>query len=149
MLTISTVCLAGVTATWSVDGWLIKASYTNPNPTAGTGATVSFAITYEIDGVLQTTTGNADIMFPIPAKTVKVCYSSADILNTNYTLQDVSGDGLASFNDSGKLVFNVSAPNDGNEHSIQFKLKPKNAIWFVYWLYLHRGDIKPLAFNQG
>ena len=137
-LLLSTASFSAITVTWQSDGWVVKADYTNPNPSSTTVATIPLIATYEIDGVAQTATGSGSITLPTQATTTKVTYTSTAVVNTNYTLQDVSGDGTAVIDSAGKLVFTITAPNDGKEHVIQFKLKSTKTGLIVRIPWLHK-----------
>jgi len=138
MLLVSTACFSAITVSWQSDGWVVRAGYTNPNPTSTTVATIPLIATYEIDGVAQTATGTGSITLPTQVTTTKVTYASTATINGSYTLQDVSGDGTAVINSTGKLVFSITAPNDGKEHSIQFKLKSTKTGLIVRIPWLHK-----------
>lgn len=119
----STACFAdGVTITFLGSGWLIKSTYTNPAPVPGIALTINAVITYEVDGILQTTTANESIVGTVPATTTKKIYTSTVPLKTTYNITEISGDGTAGYDTAGKLIFNVNSPNDGKAHTMQFKL---------------------------
>ena len=115
---------AAITPKWVKDGWVISTSFTNPEKPAGVVADVPMVVSFEIDGVLQTATASDVFALDMPVTKTKKIWTSSNVLNTLLTIVDVSGDGQASFDATGKLVFYIEAPNDGKEHTITFKLKP-------------------------
>lgn len=119
----SVQCLAADSAniTWLGNGWLVKVSYTNPAPSAG-NLTIAAIAQLEVDGVLQTATVNDALTLPVPMTVTRKIWTTTAALKPLYNIAEVSGDGTAVFDASGKLVFSVRAPNDGLTHSVQFKL---------------------------
>lgn len=107
--------------TWLGNGWLIKVSYTNPAPPAG-NLTITATAQLEVDGVLQTATIQDALTLPVPVTVTKKIWTTTAALKPLYSIAEVTGDGTAVYDTSGKLVFSVRAPNDGLAHSVQFKL---------------------------
>lgn len=110
----------------------MTASYTNPTPVSTTPySVVNATITYEVDGVLQTVTAAETLSLNIAPTTTKKIWTSTNVLNTLFTIVNVTGDGATVFDTSGKLVFNVTAPNDATAHILKFKLKLKAIPWLA------------------
>jgi len=106
---------------WIGNGWLVKVSYTNLAPVAG-NLTIAATVQTEVDGVLQTTTVQDALSLPVPATTTKKIWTTTAALKPLYNIAEVTGDGTATYDAAGKLVFSVSAKNDGAAHTVQFKL---------------------------
>lgn len=110
------------TITWLGNGWLISAAYTNPAPVATTTLTFDATVNYEVDGVAQTTTATESITGTVPISTTKKIWNSKITMSKSYTIAEIAGDGTASYDSTGKLIFSVAAPNDGKRHTLTFKL---------------------------
>lgn len=127
-----TAIIAAPNATWDSDGWVIRQTYKNPNPTAGTAvATIPGTITYLLaDNPLpQTASANIDLL--AGASTITQVWTSTNAIKAGYAIVDINGDGSAIFDASGKLVISVRAPNDGADHTVTFKLKPVGTNWLA------------------
>lgn len=118
-----------VSAAWQTDGWIITSTLTNTNPVAGTFNLVSDAV-YTLDGVVVTSDTSTTALV-MGASTANKTYTSQTVLNTKFTIVPGSGDGAASFDAAGKLVWNVTAINDGAVHTYTFKVKPKIPGWLM------------------
>lgn len=121
---------------WSSNGWKVTATYQNPAPVASTKVVdIGAVITYEKNGVLQTTPAEAETITVLaPSTTTAKIWTSTNVLNTGFTVSEVSGDGTAGFDTTGHLVFRVNAPNDGAVHTLTFKLKSTLPAWIVQYI---------------
>jgi hypothetical protein len=115
---------------------LLTATYTNPTQVATTKVTDILAgISYEKNGVPQTATGESEIIGVLaPSTTTTKIWTSTNVLNTGFTISEVTGDGTAAFDATGHLVFKVNAPNDGAVHTLKFKLKSTLPAWMVQYI---------------
>ena len=137
LLLLVTLTLPAQTATWSNDGWVVKASYTNPMLAMGSTITIPATIGIEVGGipqVIEATTDQFTMVMPTTPVVATKIWTSVNVLNTGFTLSEVSGDGTATFDANGKLVIRVNAPNDGNIHTVQFKLKSVLPSWIVKYI---------------
>lgn len=125
----ATYVFAAPGANWSDGGWVISDSYTNPNPVVGADVgTLAGTAGYFIgDDALP---GTASVNITLKAGDIVITkkWTSTDVLNTKYAISEVTG-GTASFDAAGKLIYTIATPNDGNAHTISFKLKPIGASW--------------------
>jgi hypothetical protein len=121
---------------WVSNGWVLTATYTNPAPVATTKVgDILAGITYQKDGVPQTTPAASEtITILAPSTTTTKIWTSTNVLNTGFTISEVTGDGTAAFDATGHLVFKVNAPNDGAIHTLKFKLKSTLPIWMVQYV---------------
>jgi len=121
---------------WSSNGWKLTATYQNPAQAATTKVTDILAgITYEKGGVPQTTPAEAETISVLaPSIITSKIWTSTNVLNTGFTISEVTGDGTATFDATGHLVFRVNAPNDGAIHTLTFKLKSTLPAWIVQYI---------------
>lgn len=114
----------------------MTATYTNPSPAATTKVgDILAGITYQKDGVPQTTAPASETITILAPSTITTkIWTSTNVLNTGFTISEVTGDGTAVFDATGHLVFKVNAPNDGAVHTLKFKLKSTLPAWIVQYI---------------
>ena len=101
------------TVVFNKDGWDVTSAYTSTLPAPAPGPTITAIVTFEVGGVIQTTTASDSFALPIPViMTKRIATSNISLVN-DYTITNITGDGTAVFDaTSGKLVYTVNAPND-------------------------------------
>lgn len=139
-----------VTPVWAVDGWTVTVKLTNPNPLSTAAPyVVALDSVYDIDGVVITNAVES-ISLPAPAvSTAKKTYTSKTSITNLFTIVNPTGTGGASFDASGKLVYFVTAVNDGVEHTFSFKLKPKIPGWLMVYTSVKDNLYKTLIKSLG
>lgn len=103
----------------------------------GSTITIPATIGIEVGGipqVIEATTDQFTMVMPTTPVVATKIWTSVNVLNTGFTIHDVSGDGTAAFDATGHLVIKVNAPNDGNTHTVQFKLKSVMPSWIVKYI---------------
>lgn len=125
------VLFAAPGANWSNGGWVISDSYTNPNPVVGSDVgTLTGTVTYSIGSDSLPESVSESVALKAGEIVIVKRWTSTEALSAKYAISEVTG-GTAAFDTAGKLVYTISAPNDGNAHSISFKLKPIGASWIA------------------
>jgi hypothetical protein len=141
------VLFAAPGANWSNGGWVISDSYTNPNPTAGSEVgTLTGTVNYTIDGNSLPESVSEAVTLKAGEIVITKRWVSTEALSAKYAISEVTG-GTASFDATGKLVYTISAPNDGNAHSISFKLKPIGASWVAQLPIVRNYALTRVAFS--
>ena len=141
------VLFAAPGANWSNGGWVISDSYTNPNPTVGSDVgTLTGTAGYFIGEDALPGTASVNITLKAGDIVITKKWTSTDVLNTKYAISEVTG-GTASFDAAGKLVYTIAAPNDGNAHTISFKLKPIGASWVAQLPIIRNYALTRVAFS--
>ena len=141
------VLFAAPSANWSNGGWVISDSYTNPNPTVGSDVgTLTGTVTYSIGAESLPETVSEAVTLKAGEIVITKKWVSTEALSAKYSISEVTG-GTASYDASGKLVYTISAPNDGNAHTISFKLKPIGASWIAQLPIVRNYALTKVVFN--
>ena len=134
-------------ANWSNGGWVISDSYTNPNPIAGSDVgTLTGTVTYSIGSETAPESKSEAVTLKAGEIVIVKRWVSTEALSAKYSMSEVTG-GTASFDATGKLVYTISAPNDGNAHTISFKLKPIGASWVAQLPIVRNYALTRVAFS--
>lgn len=143
----ATYIFAAPSADWSNGGWVISDSYTNPNPVVGADVgTLTGTAGYFIGEDALPGTASVNITLKAGDIVITKKWTSTDVLNTKYAISEVTG-GTASFDAAGKLIYTIAAPNDGNAHTISFKLKPIGASWVAQLPVIRNYALPKIMFN--
>lgn len=141
------VLFAAPGANWSNGGWVISDSYTNPNPVVGADVgTLTGTVTYSIGAESLPESVSESIALKAGEIVIVKRWVSTEALSAKYAISEVTG-GTASFDAAGKLVYTISAPNDGNAHTISFKLKPIGASWVAQLPIVRNYALPRVQFN--
>ncbi len=141
------IVLAAPSSNWSNGGWIISDSYTNPNPIVGSDVgTLTGTVNYTIDGNSLPESVSESVTLKAGEIVITKRWVSTEALSAKYAISEVTG-GTASFDAAGKLVYTISAPNDGNAHSISFKLKPIGASWVAQLPVIRNYALPQFSFN--
>ena len=141
------IVLAAPSSNWSNGGWVISDSYTNPNPVVGsTVGTLTGTVTYSIGSETAPESKSEAVTLKAGEIVIVKRWVSTEALSAKYSISEVTG-GTASFDAAGKLVYTISAPNDGNAHSISFKLKPIGASWVAQLPIVRNYALTKVVFN--
>ena len=141
------VLFAAPSSNWSNGGWVISDSYTNPNPTVGSDVgTLTGTVNYTIDGNSLPESVSESVTLKAGEIVITKKWVSTEALSAKYAISEVTG-GTASFDAAGKLVYTISAPNDGNAHVISFKLKPIGASWVAQLPIIRNYALTRVAFS--
>lgn len=141
------VLFAAPGSNWSNGGWVISDSYTNPNPVVGSDVgTLTGTVTYSIGAESLPETVSEAVTLKAGEIVIVKKWVSTEALSAKYSISEITG-GTASFDAAGKLVYTISAPNDGNAHSISFKLKPIGASWLAQLPIIRNYALTRVAFS--
>jgi len=143
------VVFAAPSANWNNGGWIISDSYTNPNPIVGSDVgTLTGTVVYSIGSETAPESKSESVTLKAGEIVVTKRWTSTEALSAKYAISEVTG-GTACFDAAGKLVYSISAPNDGNAHTISFKLKPIGASWIAQLPIIRDYALPRVQFNAG